>query len=410
MEKISINNLTKIFGSHPGRALGMLERGMTKKEIFKKTGMTVGVNRASFSVQSGEVFVIMGLSGSGKSTLIRLINRLIEPTAGSVMVDGENVTKMNPGQLRELRRKTISMVFQGFGLFPHRTVLENVEYGLEVQGISKEKRRKKALETLDLVGLKQNANQMPGDLSGGMKQRVGLARALANDPEILLMDEAFSALDPLIRKDMQDEMLDLQSTMKKTIVFITHDLDEALRIGDRIALIRDGTIQQVGTPEEILTHPANQYVEKFIENVNVNRILPASSIMKRAEKMILGKDGPRVALKMMRDKGTSGLMVVDRRNKFLGFITADIAKELITRHKEGQSVAEEIQNRLIKPPIQVEMDTPVSDILPKMAEKDFQYPAAVVDSEGRLKGVIVRGAIFAVLAGKNGGADNDDNA
>lgn len=409
LEKIHITNLTKIFGSHPDKALGMLKRGMTKKEIFKRTGMTVGVNRASFTVQSNEVFVIMGLSGSGKSTLIRLINRLIEPTDGSVMIDGENVTRMSPGRLRQLRRTTISMVFQGFGLFPSRTVLENVEYGLEIQGVSKERRRKKALKTLDLVGLEQYADQMPGDLSGGMKQRVGLARALANDPEILLMDEAFSALDPLIRKDMQDEMLDLQSTMKKTIVFITHDLDEALRIGDRIALMRDGVIEQIGTPEEILTHPANQYVEKFVENVNVNRILTAGSIMKRAEKMILGKDGPRVALKMMKDKGTSGLMVVDRHNRFLGFITADIAKELITMHREGQSMAEEIQNRLIKPPIQVEMDTPVSDILPKMAEKEFQYPAAVIDSEGRLKGVIVRGAIFAVLAGKNGGEDHDDN-
>ena len=271
--------------------------------MIRETGMTVGVNRASFSVESGEVFVIMGLSGSGKSTLVRLLNRLIEPTEGTVLVDGDDVTKMSADELRQMRRTKMGMVFQRFALFPHKSVRENVEYGLEVQGVPKRERREKALQSLELVGLKDYADQLPDQLSGGMQQRVGLARALAIDPDILLMDEAFSALDPLIRKEMQDEMMELQSTMNKTIVFITHDLDEALRIGDRIALMKDGSIVQIGTPEEILTNPANEYVEKFVEDVNITKVLTAGSVMKRPEVLVLGKEGPRVALKRMREQG-----------------------------------------------------------------------------------------------------------
>src|SRR5690606_396649 len=233
---------------------------------------------AAFSVEQGEIFVIMGLSGSGKSTLVRLINRLIEPTEGDILIDGEDLAKMDKHQLRQVRREKLSMVFQQFALFPHRSILENAEFGLEIQNMPKDKRKEKAKQALELVGLGNYLQQKPGQLSGGMQQRVGLARALANDPKILLMDEAFSALDPLIRKDMQDELIDLQSSMQKTILFITHDLDEALRLGDRIALMKDGSIVQIGTPEEILVNPANDYVERFVEDVDRSKVLTASHI------------------------------------------------------------------------------------------------------------------------------------
>ena len=280
----------------------MLEKGKTKREILKETGATVGVNRANFDVYDGEIFVIMGLSGSGKSTLVRMLNRLIEPTSGEIYIDGDMITNMSKDQLREVRRKKISMVFQNFALFPHRTILENTEYGLELQGVDKEERRPKALESLKLVGLEGFEEQYPNQLSGGMQQRVGLARALANDPDILLMDEAFSALDPLIRKDMQDELLELHTSVGKTIIFITHDLDEALRIGDRIVLMKDGNIVQIGTPEEILMNPSNEYVERFVEDVDLSKVLTAGHIMKRAETVQIDK-GARVALTLMKTLG-----------------------------------------------------------------------------------------------------------
>jgi len=296
---IQVENLSKIFGKNPSQAQKLLDEGYSKEEILQKTGNTVGVNRASFEVEEGEIFVIMGLSGSGKSTLVRLVNRLIEPTEGSVMINDEDLAKMNNQDLREVRRQKMSMVFQKFALFPHRTVLSNAEFGLEVQGMDKSKRSEKAKEALELVGLGSFINQLPGQLSGGMQQRVGLARALANDPEVLLMDEAFSALDPLIRKEMQDELLDLQERMQKTILFITHDLDEALRIGDRIALMKDGSIVQIGSPEEILVNPANDYVEKFVEDVDRSKVLQAQHIMKRPETVNIEKHGPRVALERL---------------------------------------------------------------------------------------------------------------
>ena len=263
MSVIEVKNLTKIFGRQQKEALKLLEQGLSKEEILNKTGCTVAVNEATFAVEQG-VFVIMGLSGSGKSTLIRLLNRLIEPTKGSISIEGQDIAKLGKTALRNVRREKLSMVFQRFALFPHRTILGNTEFGLEIQKLDKEERHKRATEALNMVGLGDYANQYPDQLSGGMQQRVGLARALTNDPEVLLMDEAFSALDPLIRKDMQDELMDLQAKMKKTIIFITHDLDEALRLGDRIALMKDGSIVQIGTPEEILVNPANDYVEKFV--------------------------------------------------------------------------------------------------------------------------------------------------
>lgn len=291
--KIKVEKVSKIFGKQTKKAVQMLANGKTKKEILKATGSTVGVNQADFEVYDGEIFVIMGLSGSGKSTLVRMLNRLIEPTAGNIYIDGDMITNMSKDQLREVRRKKISMVFQKFALFPHRTILENTEYGLELQGVDKQERQQKALESLKLVGLEGFEHQYPDQLSGGMQQRVGLARALTNDPDILLMDEAFSALDPLIRKDMQDELLDLHDNVGKTIIFITHDLDEALRIGDRIVLMKDGNIVQIGTPEEILMNPSNEYVEKFVEDVDLSKVLTAGHIMKRAETVRIDKGRSR---------------------------------------------------------------------------------------------------------------------
>ena len=257
---------------------------------------------------------------------MRLLNRLIEPTSGEIYIDGDMITNMSKDQLREVRRKKISMVFQNFALFPHRTILENTEYGLELQGVEKEQRRSKALESLKLVGLEGFEEQYPNQLSGGMQQRVGLARALANDPDILLMDEAFSALDPLIRKDMQDELLELHTSVGKTIIFITHDLDEALRIGDRIVLMKDGNIVQIGTPEEILMNPSNEYVERFVEDVDLSKVLTAGHIMKRAETVQIDK-GARVALTLMKNLGISSIYAVDKKKHLLGVISAQAAKK-----------------------------------------------------------------------------------
>lgn len=330
--KIKINNVSKIFGKMLKKHLKCLKKGKQKREILKETGATVGVNRANFDVYDGEIFVIMGLSGSGKSTLVRMLNRLIEPTSGEIYIDGDMITNMSKDQLREVRRKKISMVFQNFALFPHRTILENTEYGLELQGVDKEERRSKALESLKLVGLEGFEEQYPNQLSGGMQQRVGLARALANDPDILLMDEAFSALDPLIRKDMQDELLELHTSVGKTIIFITHDLDEALRIGDRIVLMKDGNIVQIGTPEEILMNPSNEYVERFVEDVDLSKVLTAGHIMKRAETVQIDK-GARVALTLMKNLGISSIYAVDKKKHLLGVISAQAAKKQQKRER-----------------------------------------------------------------------------
>lgn len=390
MPVIQVENLSKIFGKNAKKATKYLDEGQTKEEILEKTGNTVGVNRASFDVEEGEIFVIMGLSGSGKSTLVRLINRLIEPTEGSVLIDGEDLAKMDSRSLREVRRQKLSMVFQKFGLFPHRTVLENTEFGLEVQGIDKSERKKKAEESLELVGLGGYIHQFPGQLSGGMQQRVGLARALANDPEVLLMDEAFSALDPLIRKEMQDELLDLQETMKKTILFITHDLDEALRIGDRIALMKDGRIVQIGTPEEILVNPANEYVEKFVEDVDRSKVLTAENIMKRPETVDVEKHGPRTALERMRKEGLSTIYVTDSRRNLHGYVTADDVSEA------ARQDVKDLKGILRTDVPQIQGSTPMQEIFDII--HDAPVPVAVID-EGKLKGIIVRGAVIAALAG-----------
>lgn len=391
MSKIKVEALTKIFGKRSSKASAMLAQGKSKTEILKETGATIGVNKASFEVEEGEIFVIMGLSGSGKSTLVRLLNRLIEPTSGKIWLDGKELSNLDKKQLLEVRRKSMSMVFQSFGLFPNRTIIRNVEYGLEVQGINKQERLKQSERSLKLVGLEGYGDQYPSQLSGGMQQRVGLARALANNPDILLMDEAFSALDPLNRKDMQDQLLELQDNMKKTIIFITHDLDEALRIGDHIMIMRDGSVIQTGTPEEILANPANEYVEKFIEDVDRSKVYTASNVMIRPEIVNLEKDGPRVALKRMREAGTSSVYVIRRNRELVGIVHANDVSKLVNENITSLDSAIKTDIPTTAP------DTPLADIMDQVSTTSI--PIAVTE-DGKLKGIIIRGSVLSALSGK----------
>lgn len=388
LPKVKVNHLTKIFGKKTKPALEMIRANKSKTEILEKTGATVGVYDVNFEVEEGEIFVIMGLSGSGKSTLIRLLNRLIEPTSGNIYIDGQDISSLDKEGLREVRRNKMSMVFQNFGLFPHRTILENTEYGLEIRGVPKEERQAKAEKALENSSLIAFKDQLPSQLSGGMQQRVGLARALANDPEILLMDEAFSALDPLIRREMQDELLDLQENVKKTIIFITHDLNEALRIGDRIALMKDGQIMQIGTGEEILTNPANEYVRTFVEDVDRSKVLTAQNIMVPALTTNIEIDGPTVALKRMRQEEVSMLLAVDKKRQLKGVVRAEKALEA---RKNGTSLVE-----CVDPEIQtIDKDMLVNDIFPLIY--DAQTPLAVTDN-GKLLGLVIRGSVLEALA------------
>lgn len=389
MAKVKVEHLTKIFGKKQQQALAMMNEHKSKTEILEKTGATVGVYDANFEVDEGEIFVIMGLSGSGKSTLIRLLNRLIDPTSGEIYIDGKDIAKMNKEDLQEVRRNKINMVFQSFALFPHRTILENTELGLEIRGVDKAERRKKAEQALENSSLLAFKDQYPEQLSGGMQQRVGLARALANDPEILLMDEAFSALDPLIRREMQDELLDLQENVKKTIIFITHDLNEALRIGDRIALMKDGQIMQIGTGEEILTNPANQYVRDFVEDVDRSKVLTAQNIMEPAITMNIEADGPNVALNRMRKEGVSMLLAVDRKRQLKGSLTALKALEA----RREQLPLKEVIDKNVK---KIPQDMLVTDIFDVI--KDAEAPLAVVDDKDKLLGVVIRGSVIEALA------------
>lgn len=388
MSKVKVSHLTKIFGKKSKQALDMIKENKSKTEIMKKTGATVGVYDVNFDVEEGEIFVIMGLSGSGKSTLIRLLNRLIEPTSGDIYIDSQEIAKLDKEGLREVRRNKMSMVFQNFGLFPHRTILENTEYGLEVRGVPKEERTAKAEQALENSSLLAFKDQFPNQLSGGMQQRVGLARALANDPEILLMDEAFSALDPLIRREMQDELLDLQENVKKTIIFITHDLNEALRIGDRIALMKDGQIMQIGTGEEILTNPANDYVRTFVEDVDRSKVLTAQNIMVPALTTNIEIDGPTVALTRMRQEEVSMLLAVDKKRQLKGVVRAERALEA---RKTGKPLTEYVDSEITT----IDKDMLVSDILPIIY--DSPTPVAVTDNN-KLLGVVIRGSVLEALA------------
>ncbi|MCH6264736.1 MULTISPECIES: quaternary amine ABC transporter ATP-binding protein [Neobacillus] len=391
MNKIEIINLTKVFGEKPQKAIEMLKNGEQKDEILNKTGMTVGVNQVSLSVKPGEIFVIMGLSGSGKSTLIRLINRLIEPTAGEVFIDGQDITKMDKTALIEMRRKKLGMVFQKFGLLPHRSVLNNVAYGLEIQGVKKPEREVRAMKIIEDVGLKGYEKSMPNQLSGGMQQRVGLARALTSDTDILLMDEAFSALDPIIRKEMQDELLRLQSKIGKTVLFITHDLDEALKLGDRIAIMKDGVIVQIGTPEEILANPADSYVANFVQDIDRSKVLVASHVMKIPEAVMFYHEGSQEAVRRMEEAGSPIIYVVDREKNYLGLLTIDDAIKAFNENLPLERVL--IESALSDP------DTPLNDLIGIAA--NAKYPITVVEN-GKLLGIISRVSILSGLVlGKN---------
>ncbi|MGC7786271.1 quaternary amine ABC transporter ATP-binding protein [Staphylococcus epidermidis] len=392
MSKVKVRKLTKIFGKKQKEALKLVQEGKSKKEIFEETGATVGVYDVNFDVNDGEIFVIMGLSGSGKSTLIRLINRLIVPTSGSIYIGQDEISNMSKKELREVRRTKINMVFQNFGLFPKRTVLENTEYGLEIRGIEKAERQKKAEKALDDTGLLSFKDQYPDQLSGGMQQRVGLARALANDSDILLMDEAFSALDPLIRKDMQNDLLNLQEQMQKIIIFITHDLNEALRIGDRIALMRDGKIMQIGTGEEILTNPANTFVREFTEDIDRSKILTAENIMESPLTINIEKEGPNVALQRMRQEEVSMLLAIDNKRLLKGSITADNA---LKAREDGISLKNVYQNNVQT----INKDMLVTDIFTLIY--DSPTPLAVTDENNRLVGVVIRGSVIGAMTNSN---------
>lgn len=401
-QKITVTHLYKIFGPHPRKSLELFKQGLSKNEIMKKTGHGVGVADVSFHVNEGEILVIMGLSGSGKSTLLRCINRLIEPTAGRISVNGEDVLDLGKKELRRFRQKHFGMVFQNFALFPHRSILKNVEYGLEIQKMPAGRRKDLAIAALEQVGLKGWESCYPDQLSGGMQQRVGLARALALDADILLMDEAFSALDPLIRRDMQDELLALQNKVQKTIVFISHDLDEAIKLGDRIVLMKDGRIVQSGSAEAILTNPVNDYVARFVEDFDVSRVITAESIMKHPQTVAYFKtDGPKAVLRKMKQAGISSVFV-RKDKKTVGIVTAASAAAAAER---GEKTIENI----IDPDInKVSPDTPASELFQFLAEGS--YPTAVVDEKDELMGVIVKGTLLAALAGRGNGSGNKDRA
>jgi len=389
MGKIEVRNLYKIFGNQPQKALEMIKNGSTKQEVLNKNNSTVGVDDASFEVEEGEIFVIMGLSGSGKSTLIRCVNRLIEPTAGSIKVDGQEVLGFDKKELREFREKEFGMVFQNFALLPHRTVLENAMFGLEIQKVEKQQRIKRSKEALNAVGLDGWEDQYPEQLSGGMQQRVGLARALAVDPEILLMDEPFSALDPLIKKEMQNKLLDLYEEMKRTILFITHDLDEALKLGDRIAIMKEGKIIQIGDHEDILTNATNDYVENFVEDVNRSRVLTAKDIMTQAIALLYPQDGPRTALHKMKNNELGSLFVVNRNKEYKGIIYIEDVVDVINNDDlKFTDIIKDITNA-----------DPEDNLKKLFADiADLNVPLPVTNDDNKLLGVIVKTNVLANLA------------
>ena len=378
---IAARNLFKVFGRSPQSAVEKLRAGARRDQLGDAG--TAAVIDASFDVEPGEIFVIMGLSGSGKSTIIRMLNGLHDATAGTVEVQGDPLTGVSTARLRNLRRERIAMVFQHFALLPHRTVAPNVAYPLEIRGVAK------ADEILALVGLEGWGDKLPSALSGGMQQRVGIARALAADTDILLMDEAFSALDPLIRREMQEQLLELQRTLKKTIVFITHDLNEAMFLGDRIAVMRDGRIVQIGTPEDILTDPANDYVEQFVQDVDRARVLTAANVMERPRPRVDAGAGPRTALRQMRDAYMSAVYVTDRDRKLLGIVTDRDAVKLV---RAGES---SLLGRLKPVPHSVREDEVLMNLFVPAVESPL--PLAVLDAEGRLTGVIPRVTLLAAL-------------
>ncbi|MDF8329837.1 glycine betaine/L-proline ABC transporter ATP-binding protein ProV [Aeromonas salmonicida] len=389
--KLEVKSLYKIFGEQPEKVFKLLEKGHDRASILKKTGQTLGVHGVDLAIHEGEIFVVMGLSGSGKSTLVRLFNRLIEPTRGQVLIDGEDIAAISDSELRQVRRKKISMVFQSFALMPHLSVLENAAFGLALAGVPLLERQESARQALNQVGLGQWVDSFPDALSGGMKQRVGLARALANDPDILLMDEAFSALDPLIRTEMQDELLKLQASHQRTIVFISHDLDEAMRIGDRIAIMQDGQVIQVGTPDEILSQPANDYVRAFFRGVDLANVFSARDIVSRKQMPLIKKhttDGPGNALRQLKDQEREFGYVVDRSRRFLGVVSVEsLGQAVKNKGSLEQALLADIQPIL--------GDTSLNELISQVASAPCQVP--VVEEDGTYLGLISKANLLNTL-------------
>lgn len=385
---IEISGLYKIFGRKPNSVIDRVKQGQSKDQILADTGHTVGLKDINLQINKGEIFVIMGLSGSGKSTMIRHFNRLIDPTMGQILVEGVDVMQLSSKELEEFRRHKMSMVFQRFGLLPHRTVVDNVAYGLEIQGIKKEARLAKANEWLETVGLKGYEKQYPAQLSGGQQQRVGLARALATDAEILLMDEAFSALDPLIRSEMQDQLIELQEKLHKTIIFITHDLDEALRLGDRIAILKDGELVQQGSPDEILLHPADEYVEAFVKDVNRARALTVETVMQPPAYRIAATTIEEALIEMKRVKQDYAYHVTD--DGYQGVVTKESLLDA-AKTDAAQELDEEIYEEV---PV-VSPDSVIEEVLPDTMSCDYSLP--VVDDEGNLQGELERSAVAEIF-------------
>ena len=389
--KLEVKNLYKVFGEHPQRAFKYIEKGISKAELLEKTGLSLGVKDASLAIEEGEIFVIMGLSGSGKSTMVRLLNRLIEPTRGQVLIDGVDIAKISEAELREVRKNKISMVFQSFALMPHMTVLNNTAFGMELAGIPLKERQEKALDALRQVGLENYSHAYPDELSGGMRQRVGLARALAINPDILLMDEAFSALDPLIRTEMQDELIKLQARHQRTIVFISHDLDEAMRIGDRIAIMQGGEVVQVGTPDEILNNPANDYVRTFFRGVDISQVFSAKDIARRNPAGLLRKTagfGPRTALKLLQDGDREFGYIIERGQKFLGIVSTESLKAALAQ-------GEGLEGAYLETPAAVSAETSLSDLLTHVGQAPCAVP--VIGEESQYVGIISKGVLLQAL-------------
>jgi len=388
---LELQDVCKVFGDDPDTALKLLDQGRDKDEIFQATGQTLGVVNASFSVNSGEIFVIMGLSGSGKSTLVRLLNRLIDPSRGRILVNGRDIAQMNTKELLELRRREMSMVFQSFALMPHLTVVQNAAFGLELADVPRAERERRALSALEQVGLKEWADSYPDELSGGMQQRVGLARALANDPAVMLMDEAFSALDPLIRSEMQDELLKLQEHSDRTVIFISHDLDEAMRIGDRIAIMEGGRVVQVGTPDEILSNPADEYVRSFFRGVDLATVYSAADIASKEQVTLIRLDDDRVrsALERLRQEGRDHGYVIGRDGVFHGVVSLDSLEAQLDRADPA------LIDACLPDAPGLAGDSPLKEILGAVAGAPCAL--AVTDGEGRYLGIITRAALLQIL-------------
>jgi glycine betaine/proline transport system ATP-binding protein len=413
MAKIVVQHLTKLFGTRPARALPYLDQGLSKEELQARHGVTIGVHDVSLDIHAGEIFVLMGLSGSGKSTLVRLLNRLHEPTRGSILIDGLDITRLGKRELMRVRRTKFSgMVFQQFAILPHRTVVGNAEFGLEVHGVPKRVRQKRAQEIIDLVGLKGWEHSYPHELSGGMQQRVGLARALAVNADILLMDEAFSALDPLIRREMQDELLALQRRLRKTIVFVTHDLDEALRLGDRIAIMKNGQVVQLGSAEEIILSPVDSYVKAFTQGIDRTEVLTARTIMQPALATLDVDDSYDVAVTKMQHHDLEGMFVLDASRKLSGYLSlddlirmrrqvdppspGDVRKSSVSTEHITEQIPEHINVRLLREAPVVRLATPLAGVIDLAATRGT--PIAVLDESGDLAGVINKRGIIRALA------------